>query len=92
MPGDEAAGRLLVHLLREGHELGPHDVADLPVGRGGEELAEGDDAEEALLGVEDVRVVDRPDLLAHSPRSFRVPRSPPLLPGAGRGVGRLSCS
>lgn len=58
----EAGNRLLVLVLRDRHELCPHDVADLLLWRGGEELTEGGDPQQALLRIEDVDVVEGLDL------------------------------
>ena len=51
--------RLLVHVLGHRDDVGAHHVAHRLVGRRGEELAERDHAEQSLLGVEHVDVVDR---------------------------------
>ena len=58
--------RLLVHVLRNRHHVGVHDVAHALVGLRGEEIAERHHAEEMLLGVEDVDVVDALDVLRAS--------------------------
>lgn len=58
MGGEEFGDGFLVHLFGGLDDLGAHEVADEAVPIGCEEVAEGGDAEEALVFVEDVAVVD----------------------------------
>ncbi len=53
--------RFLVGLVRDGDEVGVHDVAHEPLGRRGEQLAERDHAQQPHVGREHVRVVDHFD-------------------------------
>ena len=59
---EELAHILLRRVVGHGHDARPHDVAQPAAGVGVEELAEGHHADEALIGFEDVAVVDHLDL------------------------------
>ena len=65
--GEEAGERLLVHRLVRGDDVGVHDVPHGLVGRRRKELAERDHADEPLLAVEHVDVVDGLEALARLP-------------------------
>ena len=63
---EQLADGLLVHVLRNRHHVGVHDVAHALVRLRGEQIAERHHAEQMLLGVEDVEVVDALDVLRAS--------------------------
>ena len=60
---DQARDRLLIHVVGDGHHVRLHHVLHLLVAAGREQLAKADHAQQVLLAVEHVHVVDGLDLV-----------------------------
>ena len=64
---EDESDRFLVHIVGDFGRIGFHDIGNLFIARGFDEVFERDDAQEVLLMVEDVDVIDRFEFVADLP-------------------------